>query len=369
MDLFIWIFLGVTFLCWCGGWMMFLRLLPVPEFEAGALLPGLKISVIIPARNEEENLARLLPSLQQQEFAPHEIIVVDDHSTDRTGEVARSYGANVVDGKALPEGWHGKPWACQQGAGVAKGDWLLFLDADTVMEREGLLRIGGLSKEENCAHSICPYHRIEKRYEELSVFFNVIMLLGMNAFTFKGPAAAGIGLFGQAMFVSRRNYVLVGGHERVKREVLENFHLSRHFTAAGVACRCYLGKGTLSMRMFPGGCRDLVAGWSKGFVSGADNTPRSALAGISVWLSGLIMMMIALTFLPLADSDARLAIVVLYLLGVLQSLFVFKHAGNFSFLNALFFPIAQVFYQAVFFRALRRRKSGGQIQWKGRDVG
>ena len=297
--------------------MMFMRFRPVPAFGASALLPGLKISVIIPARNEEENLARLLPSLGQQEFAPHEIIVVDDHSTDSTGEVARSYGANVVDGKALPEGWYGKPWACQQGAEAAKGDWLLFLDADTVMDREGLLRIGGLSKEENCAHSICPYHRVEKGYEELSVFFNVIMLLGMNAFTVKGWAASGIGLFGQAMFVSRRSYDLVGGHERVKHEVLENFHLSRYFTAAGVACRCYLGKGTLSMRMFPHGCRDLVAGWSKGFVSGADNTPRSALAGISVWLSGLIMVTITLTFLPLAGSDARLAIFVLYFLGVL----------------------------------------------------
>jgi hypothetical protein len=66
---------------------------------------------------------------------------------------------------------------------------------------------------------------------------------------------------------------------------------------------------------------------------------------------------ITLTFLPLAGSDARLAIFVLYFLGVLQSLFVFKHAGNFSFLNA------------IFFRALRRRKRGGQIQWKGRNVG
>ena len=369
MDWFIWSFLGLTALCWLGGWMMFFRFRPVPLFESGASLPGLKISVIIPARNEAENLSRILPSLRDQGFAPHEIIVVDDHSTDETAEVARNQGVTVISGKPLPEDWHGKPWACQQGADAASGEWLLFLDADTVMERDGLRHISGLSREKDCVHSICPYHRIGKCYEELSAFFNVIMLLGMNAFTVKGRAASDIGLFGQAMFLSRQHYGLVGGHGRVKREVLENFKLSRHFRAAGIGCRCYLGRGTLSMRMFPGGWRDLVAGWSKGFVSGADNTPRIAMIGISVWLSGLIMMMIALTFLPLAGSAVRLVIALLYALGALQCLFVFKHAGNFGVLNALLFPVALVFYQAVFFRALRRRKRGGAIQWKGRNVG
>ena len=263
-----------------------------------------------------------------------------------------------------PKAGHGKPWACQQGADAASGDWLLFLDADIVMEADGLRRISALAREEAAVHSICPYHRVRRLYEELSAFFNVIMLLGMNAFTFKGGAASGIGLFGQAMFLSRRSYDLVGGHGRVRREVLENFHLARHFREIGIACRCYLGRGTLSMRMFPGGWRDLVAGWSKGFVSGADNTARSAMVGISIWLSGLIMTIVALTFLPLTGAEARLSIGVLYLLGVLQCLFVFKSAGTFGVLNALLFPITLIFYQAVFFQALRRRKKGGHSNGK-----
>lgn len=369
MDLFIWIFLGLTFLFWLGGWAMFLRFRFVPVVADAAANPGVKISVIIPARNEEENLSRLLPSLARQVSIPHEIIVVDDHSADRTGELAVEHGATLITGKPLPQEWHGKPWACQQGADAATGDWLLFLDADTEVEPGGLLRIGALAAHGEAVHSICPHHRVRELYEELSAFFNVIMLLGMNAFTARGDTAPGVGLFGQAMFLSRRHYDAIGGHREVKREVLENFHLSRHFSNAGIPCRCYLGKGTLSMRMFPGGYRGLVSGWSKGFVSGADNTPRSAMAGISVWLSGLIMITIALTFLPLAGNEARLGIAALYLLGVFQCLFVFKHAGNFRILNAVLFPVALFFYQAVFFQALRRRKTGGKIQWKGRDVG
>lgn len=369
MDLFIWIFLTLTLFCWTAGWGMFLRFRSVSPVDPGNPPPQVKISIVIPARNEEENLSRLLPSLAKQRFTPHEVIVVNDHSEDRTAAVAEAHGAVVVTGKDLPEDWYGKPWACQQGADAATGDWLLFLDADVVMDPDGLLRIASLANDESSVHSICPYHRIERLYEELSVFFNVIMLLGMNAFTARGGSAAGIGLFGQAMFLSRRSYDLVGGHTKVRREVLENFHLSRFFREGGIACRCYLGKGTLSMRMFPGGWRDLVAGWSKGFVSGADNTARSAMVGISIWLSGLIMTSVALTFLPMARSSACLGICGLYSLGVVQCLFVFKSAGSFGFLNAFFFPVALVFYQWVFFQALRRKRNGGQIKWKGRDVG
>jgi len=368
MDLFIWSSLTLTFVIWLGGWAVMARLRRVPKTERGAPKPGVKISIIIPARDEEENLSRLLPSISAQEFAPHEIIVVDDQSTDGTAKVAAENGAHVIPGQPLPDGWFGKPWACQQGADAATGEWLFFLDADTELETEALIDIGDLARDTKSVHSICPWHRVERPYEQLSAFFNVIMLLGMNAFTLKGNSARGIGLFGQAMFISREQYDTVGGHRKVRREVLENFKLSQYLANAGFNCRCYLGKGTVKMRMFPGGFGHLVAGWSKGFISGAGYTPRSAMIGISAWLSGLIMMTISLTFLPLASAAAAKVIAILYGLGVAQSLFLFRRAGGFWFVSALLFPIGLVFYQAVFFRALVRKKSGGTVQWKGRDV-
>ena len=323
MDLILWIFLGLTFLFWLAGWSVFLRFRTVPAVDFAATAPGVKLSVVIPARNEEDNLSRLLPSLRDPFFAPHEILVVDDHSTDRTAEIARGHGANVISGSDLPAGWYGKPWACQQGADAATGDWLLFLDADLVVAPGGLRRLAALAvAEPEAVHSIGPYHRIERTYEELSAFFNAIMILGMNAFTVKGAQAREIGLFGQAMVLSKATYAAVDGHYRVRAQVLENFHLSRDFREAGIACRCYLGKGTVTMRMF----------------------------------------------LPLADSYQRLFIGKLYFLGVIQCLHVFRHAGNFGFFNALFFPVSLAFYQTVFFRALRRKKTGGKVSWKGRDV-
>ena len=93
---------------------------------------SIEVSVIIPARNEEANLQRCLQSLVAQTAPPLELIVVDDHSTDRTRSIAQSFPTvRVLEADPLPDGWSGKSNACWTGAKLAKGKWLLFTDADT----------------------------------------------------------------------------------------------------------------------------------------------------------------------------------------------------------------------------------------------
>ena len=130
------------------------------------------VSIVIPARNEEKTLPILLASLKNQRFTADEVIVIDDNSEDKTRQVAVNEGARVIQSKPLPEKWMGKPWACYQGAKVAKGEILIFLDADTSIEKDGLKRIIDTYLKNDGVISIQPYHKT-KRLLNSSLHFSI----------------------------------------------------------------------------------------------------------------------------------------------------------------------------------------------------
>jgi len=328
------------------------------------------ISIIIPARNEEQNIATLLKSLNKQNLPPHQIIVVDDDSTDNTAQIAKQYEAHVLTAKSLPDDWMGKPWACQQGAETATGEWLLFLDADTHLNPNSLEYLQGAIHETNSSAviSVKPYHSIQKTYEELSSFFNLLMTAGVSAFgtTQKSDTA----LFGQCMLISKNHYQQVGGHAKVKKDILENLYLAEHLEKLNIPRACYLGKNSISMRMFPHGFTSLWNGWKKGFSSGAKQVAPITLILSSIWISGAMFAAITL-IISLLTAFSKISLILTlftYSIYALQCHLTFKKIGSFSPLNALFYPITLFFYQALFFTSLLNRKHGGTTQWKGRSV-
>ncbi|QQL46050.1 glycosyltransferase [Sulfuriroseicoccus oceanibius] len=327
----------------------------------------IKVSVVIPARDEEINIGALLDSLNAQTRPAHEVIVVDDGSSDRTAEIAREKGARVISGKELPDGWNGKPWACTQGAEAATGDWYLFLDADTRLAPDALSKLVGAAWRNGGAVSVCPHHQVEQPYEELSVFFNVMMLAGVNAFGFCEEEACA--LFGQCLLISAEDYELVGGHESVKGKVLENFYLADQLSRCGVARECYVGLRAVWMRMFPEGFDQLYSSWMKGFAAGAGHAAARAIVFSSIWLTGAMLAMVGLFIAPFVGVTCAALCVTTYLLYVGQCLWVFRLAGSFSQWNAWLFPISLLFYQWTFFSALRAHKQGRKVKWKGREVG
>lgn len=345
--------------------LLFWRLRKVPADTSNKA----SVSIIIPARNEEQNLSLLLPSLRAQSLLPLEIIVVDDQSDDDTAAIAKAHDCRVVHSSDLPSGWYGKPWACQQGAEAAHGEHLFFLDADVVLEPSALARIAAHANlHPTAVLSICPWHRTEKPYEQLSVFFNLLMVGGIGAFTVKGGQAPGIGLFGQTMWIPKSTYQKVGGHQSVKNTVLENLHLAGTLERMGVPRHCFTGKGCITMRMFPEGFHELTSSWTKGFSSGASLTSTFAMTLAAFWLSGLMAISIILFLLPLAGSAALLPVIGCYLLVAAALWALFRKIGRFTFLNALLFPVALFFYQGLFAVALIRKRRGGTIEWKGRHV-
>ena len=356
--------LVVTLALWFAGWIVLGRVRLCGGGEADPFARAGQLSLIIPARNEEQNLPTLLRSLAAQAIRPHEIIVVDDASTDRTAEVAREHGARVIHSQPLPDGWRGKTWACHQGAQAATGDLLLFLDADTWFEAGGLRRVlAEFQAAGGGVLSVAPHHAVRDFHEQFSAFFNLVMLAGTGAFTLRGDRLTPRGLLGQFMLIERAAYQRVGGHEAVKGRILENFWLAEQLHAAAVPLRCRGGRGVFAFRMYPRGWREVVDGWTKGFASGAGRTPLPILLLIIAWMIGLMTAPLGWAFggQPLLWLGA-------YALGVAQIGWLLRRVGTFHWSTALFYPVPLVFYFVVFARSLRRSRGKHTVAWKGRQI-
>ena len=356
----------INFLFWLLGFL-FLWRIPFPRKKENADLHALGVSVIIPARDEERSLARLLDSMKAQTHNG-EIIVVDDQSEDATAEVAQRAGVIVIRSEDLPDGWAGKPWACWQGANQAKGDTFVFLDADTFLEPDGLKKIVSTHDGEGLL-SIQPYHRMERPYERLSALFNIIVMASMKAFTVLGPKIKPLGAFGPCVVCRRDTYFALGGHQRVRGDILEHHALGKEFIRAGHAVRCYGGRGTLSFRMYPHGLGSLFSGCARSVATGAGTMPFLSLLLVVCWIAGAFG--VTRNLLQSAFSADGMGLLVwggLDVLYMLQIHWMLARIGNFGFVTALLFQVPLIFFAAAFFWSLFLTFFKRRVNWKGRLV-
>jgi glycosyltransferase involved in cell wall biosynthesis len=348
---------------WLLGWFLCLRMPALPT-QPLAATPG--VSVLIPARNEEGTLPHLLAALARQSFRPLEVIVIDDHSSDRTGEIARQAGASlgvrVIEPPPLPAGWCGKPWALHNGVRASRGDVLVFLDADTEPEPDFLASLLAAQREHGGLVSVQPYHRTEKPYEQLSVLFNLVGLMAV-------PLGAGVGVaFGPAMATGRRDYELIGGHTAVADKVVEDWFLAHRYRQAGLPVSAWIGRGRIGYRMYPGGLRDMVVGFDKNFATAAGEVHGLRMLAVVLWLSGLFWaawcLPAALLGLPLTGDATLPPNLLIYGAFALQLLVITRRVGRFSWIN-LIFPVPVLFFLIVFVLAILNLERG-HVSWKGR---
>ena len=327
------------------------------------------LSIIIPAKNEEYSLPILLASLESQHLENTEITVVVDESDEPTLQAARTRGVKAIPAPPMPEGWLGKPWACYQGALEAVGDVLLFLDADTRVEENGLRKIADTCVDAGGAISVQPYHRTERLYEEFSSFFNIIGMAGMGTFTVLGNRVRPVGLFGPCVAVKRDLYFDVGGHAAVKGKVVEDLALGEVLKKQNHTINCFGGKGTISYRMYPGGLRQLIDGWSKGFATGAVKTYLPILVATILWIGGGIS---ATRYLIEALSQGETLPIMIwgatYLAYCTQVYWMLFRIGSFKLYTALFYPISLVFFILVFLYSVFLIFIRRSVRWKGVKV-
>jgi glycosyltransferase involved in cell wall biosynthesis len=350
---------------WLLGWLLAWHL---PLLPKGQCRPGPRVSVLIPARDEESTLPNLLAALSQQHFQPHEVIVIDDHSSDRTAAVAKEWAAalplSVIQPPALAAGWCGKPWALHHGVAASSGDVLVFLDADTEPGPEFLDRLLAMHQQLGGLVTVQPYHRTQRTYEQLSMLFNLVGLLAVPLGDRCGVA------FGPAMVSSRSDYERSGGHRAVANKVVEDWFLGHCYEQVGLPVSAYLGYGQIAYRMYPGGLGDLVIGFDKNFATAASQVRWPWMLAVLMWLSGLFWaawcLPASLLGWPMLGNPDLLTNGLIYGAYALQLLVITRRVGRFTWIN-LIFPLPVLFFLVVFLLAILNLERG-QVQWKGRTV-
>jgi chlorobactene glucosyltransferase len=348
------------------------------EFSPDVVDPPL-VSVIVPARNEAKNIARCVRSVLASRYPKLEVIVVDDHSTDGTADIVRATAGDdsrirIIANPDLPPGWFGKQWACANGERAAKGDILVFTDADTEhspdligravnamrARRVDLLTLAGDQE----------MHTFWERVIQPQLFALLSMRYGGTEHVSNSKRPADVIANGQFIAVNRDAYHAVGGHALVRDRVAEDMSMAQEFVRSGRRMSILIATRQFSTRMYSS-LSEIIRGWRKNIYAGG----RHAAIGGALGRALYPVLLLTVPIIGLAPPVA----LILSLAGVLSSAWLVWSAiivavsvafwgAIYAFMRApvgyaLLYPLglAMLFYIAV--GAVVR---GRTVEWKDR---
>ncbi len=256
-----------------------------------------RVSIIVPARNEEEDIEQGLSGLLRLDYENYEVIAVNDRSTDRTGEIMEKVAASpaahgrlkIVHVSELPSGWLGKTHAMWTAGLQASGDWLLFTDADVLFKPDVLRRALAYAESENSDHVVVFPRIIMKRPGEkmMIAFFQTLFTFGHRPWRVADPDTKdhmGVGAFN---LVRRTAYEAVGTYKALRMEVLDDMKLGKVLKNARFRQRNVFGDDLISIR------------WAKGAMGVVDNLTKNFFAVLSFQWWRTVVSAIGLLFLNL----------------------------------------------------------------------
>ena len=334
-----------------------------------------RVSLLVPARDEERNIERCLRSLLRQDYLDFEVLVLDDRSTDGTRAILdRIAGAEarlrVLEGQPLPDGWLGKNWACAQLAAQAAGELLFFTDADT-FHRSQALRTAVSALQAEHADLLTAFVRQEVYTwgEKLLIplfswAFYCFIPLGI-AYRVKLPVLSNA--IGQMLLFRRSAYDAIGGHAAVCASIAEDMALAKRIKALGYRWRVMDATGHISCRMYRNG-REAYAGFCKNLFAAFDSR---LLPYIFVWIWLVVMfwvppVVLVASFLGLIPEAPAVPILVCMGLSLMVWLIPYQRLSLPWYLAALY-PITVMAMEVVAFSSLWLTLTG-QLTWKGRTL-
>jgi glycosyltransferase involved in cell wall biosynthesis len=359
------------------------RLRTIPRLAAPDAAPSSPplVSVLIPARNEAHTIARCLDGALAQDYSAYEVIVVDDSSTDSTGEILARYAQQhnhlrVLAGSEPPPGWTGKANACQQAAAAARGEWLLFLDADTVPQPGLIAALIARSQHQQLdLLTVFPFLELESFWERAvlppfrAILHATYPFARLNAPDVRPDEVAANG---QCILFRSAAYHAIGGHGSVRGAVLEDVHLARALRAAGYRTGAVEGSTYLRVRMYTNR-REVFEGLTKNAAAGyASGGTRAFWVGAYQFVLAFapFWILVAGLVLRAQQNPAGWAALGLGLLVVGAALAywitlmrtVYRLPGS----TGLLWPFGLVCYGIIAARSLWQVRSGRGVIWKGR---
>ncbi|MEK3884636.1 glycosyltransferase family 2 protein [Paenibacillus sp. PL2-23] len=338
-----------------------------------------KLSVLIPARNEEERIGACLQSVSEEPLDDMEVLVLDDRSTDGTAELVRRAAEadsrmKLVQGQELPPGWTGKSYACHQLAEAASGDWLLFLDADARLAPGAVASaMAGAARQGKGMITGFPLQRTATWLEKLVVpmmMFTIACHLPIRLVRHSRDArfAAAHGAF---VLVHRDSYRKAGGHAANRGHLVDDVQLAKAMKEAGEPLTLADVRGLVSMRMY-GNAREVWNGYKKNMFAGLGRS-RALLLTVVAAYSAMYLVPPAAALaggLSLLAGGTDIGVwllpaIVCWLLGMAVKAVVDVKNGQPIWLSALL-PASIAALCAIAIASWWSAGRQGGYEWKGR---
>ncbi|MFQ3597010.1 MAG: glycosyltransferase [Chloroherpetonaceae bacterium] len=355
--------------------ILLLNLVDVKLLSSGEPSAVPFVSVLVPARNEARSIEACVRSLCTQSYPHFEVIILNDHSTDATGEILSRLQSEfamlrVIDGTDLPQGWVGKCWACFQLSKVARGELLLFTDADTTHAPDALQRaVFSVERTHADMLSLVPYQTLGSFWEHIIVplvHFLIMCFLPMRMI-WQSNIEAFAFANGQFILFRRAMYERIGGHEAVKSNIVEDVWFVKAVKRAGGKVVVFNGVDAVQCRMYHG-LVEAFRGFSKNLFAGLG---YNAVAMIAVCLIMFLWFVMPIFFVLFAVFFGVFSLTLFWLplmqilLAVLmRSLIAIKFRLN--PLYSLLHGLSAAMFIAIALNSMRWIYFGGGAAWKGR---
>ena len=337
-----------------------------------------KVSIILPARNEEDFISKCLETLSTQDYNDFEIIAIDDSSEDKTGKIIEEFSKKKskiihVTARKKPENWMGKNWACMEGFKKATGEIILFTDADTKFEKNVItLAVSHLQSESLDALTVIPRLRCIDKITKITLpMLSTFLHSRYSALNVNNPKKKVGYFFGSFFVIKRKVYEEIGTHEKVKQEIIEDGALGKITKESGYALKMVRGEHLIEA-LYSRSSKEMWNGLKRLMVPLYHQNSSSAI-GVFFAVLFILFMPIPLLVYSIIAFQPSLSFITLLSASIISTITVFaasimetKMGLNLSIMNSIFAPLGSIIVVLGFLSGILQANKSTAVSWRGR---